>query len=229
MSVKRTVRRRLQGPALRALGVVSRLTEDEGRRRVRAWHEVDGDRTLRLDYDLGADDVVLDVGGYEGQWASDIFGRYVSTIHVFEPVPSYAERIAARFERNERVHVHPIALGAEEGEVSISVAGDRSSLHRGDGSVRVRVARAADYLEDLGIEDVGLAKLNIEGAEYDLLEHLLDTGWLRRIRHVQVQFHDFFPDAGARMAQIQQGLTDTHDLTWQHPWVWESWHRRQPR
>jgi hypothetical protein len=40
-----------------------------------------------LEYDLNADSVCIDIGGYEGQWASDIFGRYGCTIHVFEPVP----------------------------------------------------------------------------------------------------------------------------------------------
>jgi hypothetical protein len=42
---------------------------------------------MRLEFDPSPDGVVLDVRGYEGQWASDIFARYGCRIHVFEPVP----------------------------------------------------------------------------------------------------------------------------------------------
>src|SRR5438477_4586077 len=45
-------------------------------KRVIAWREINGDRTLRLSYDLSENDVVFDVGGYEGQWASDIYAMY---------------------------------------------------------------------------------------------------------------------------------------------------------
>jgi hypothetical protein len=35
-------------------------------KRGQAWSRARGDRTLRIEYDLKEDDVVLDVGGYEG-------------------------------------------------------------------------------------------------------------------------------------------------------------------
>lgn len=46
-------------------------TPDEAR--ARPWFRDQGDSTLRLDYDLNADSLVVDVGGYLGQWSSDIF------------------------------------------------------------------------------------------------------------------------------------------------------------
>ena len=69
-------------------------------------------------------------------------------------------------------------------------------------------------------------KVNIEGGEYELLEHLLDRALIGRIEHLQVQFHDFVPDAERRMKALQARLPLTHALEWQYEFVWESWRRR---
>lgn len=197
-------------------------------REVRAgpWRAVDGDRTLRMDYDLGPDSIVLDLGGYRGQFTSDIFARYLCTIHVFEPVPSFAAEIEARFERNPKVFVHAIALGAQDGELLLGADEDATSEFHGSAAVRTQVRRAADVLDELGIREVDLMEVNIEGGEYDLLDHLLDVDFMRHVRDLQIQFHDFVPNAQSRMERIQERLRETHELTYQYPFVWENWRRR---
>jgi FkbM family methyltransferase len=221
------LRQAVRTGARRLADALDALTATEQAKRVRAWHAVDGDRTLRLDYDLGAASVVLDVGGFEGQWASDIFARFAPTIHVFEPVAAQAAAIERRFAPNDRIHVHPVGLAGRDDEVDIVVDGERSSVSARRGlSERVRLVAAAEELDRLGIDEVDLLKCNIEGGEYDLLEHLLDTGLVSRIRELQVQFHDLGPASLARMRAIQRRLAETHELRWQHELVWESWHRR---
>src|SRR5262249_51252950 len=76
------------------------------------------------------------------------------------------------------------------------------------------------------IGEVSLMKINIEGGEYDLLENLIATGLISRIRDIQVQFHMDIPDAERRMHAIQSRLAGTHRLTFQYPFVWENWQRR---
>lgn len=66
-------------------------------------------------------------------------------------------------------------------------------------------------------------KINIEGGEYDLLEHLIVSGFVRNIDNIQVQFHDFVDDAEHRMAVIHKNLAKTHRLSYQYPLVWENW------
>jgi len=39
----------------------------------------------------------LDLGGYQGQWASDIFLEILRKIIIFEPVSEYAQQISKRF------------------------------------------------------------------------------------------------------------------------------------
>ena len=72
---------------------------------------------------------------------------------------------------------------------------------------------------------IDLMKINIEGAEYDLLEHLIENKFVENIKDIQVQFHDFVPNAEARMKNIQAGLSKTHYLTYQYPFVWENWRK----
>lgn len=188
------------------------------------WLADRGDDTRRLDYPLDAGAVVLDVGGYEGRWAESVLERFGCTVHVFEPVPEYAAAIEARLARHGRVHVHRYGLAGATGEVDFLLAADGSSaLRRGGERRRVRMRGAAEVFEELGLGQVDLAKVNIEGGEYELLEHLLDRGLVPSIAHVQVQFHDFVPRARARMYAIQARLAATHRLDWQYPFVWESW------
>lgn len=65
----------------------------------------------------------------------------------------------------------------------------------------------------------------IEGAEFDLLDHLIATHWMQRIDHLQVQFHRFAKDAESRREKIRQALGQTHRLAYDYPFVWENWTR----
>ena len=191
------------------------------------WLATNGDKTFRLDYPLNRDSIVLDVGGFEGQWTSDIFSRYMCRIHIFEPVPEFANRIARRFAANDRIKLHRLALGARSGDVALTVKGDTSSVFlKGEGRVTIQVITAESVFESERIDEVDLMKVNIEGGEYDLLEHLIATGLIMRIRRLQVQFHDFVPDAAARMRSIQAALERTHRLTYQFLFIWENWQRK---
>ena len=189
-----------------------------------AWFRDEGDKTLRVDYELSEDSVVLDLGGYEGQWTSDIFARYCCLIHVFEPVQDYAKQIEKRFAKNRRIVVHQYGLASENCKVNISLDRDGSSTFKsGAKTTEGSLVKAIDFLRDNELSKIDLVKINIEGGEYELLEHLIDTKFVTNIRNIQVQFHDFVPDAEERMVRIQKELEKTHSLTYQYRFVWENW------
>jgi FkbM family methyltransferase len=195
---------------------------------VKEWFADKGDATLRLDYPLNADSVVLDVGGYEGNWAAQIRERYGCKVHVFEPMPAFAKYIRERFLSDEGILVHTYGLSDATATADISVAKDGSSVHKGGGgeTCMIKLRRAADVFSELGLSRVDLMKINIEGCEYELLEHLCASGAISRIENVQVQFHDFVPEAAERMARVQEMLGKTHELSWQYRFVWENWKRK---
>lgn len=191
------------------------------------WVADRGDDTLRQEYPLTASDVVFDLGGYQGQWASDIHSRYSCIVHVFEPVPMFAHAIENRFAANDLVKVHRIAAGSYDGFLKISVADDASSVYVGDGnSLQIEIRDFCVWCQMNDVKEIGLLKINIEGGEYDLLEHLIATGFISRVRFIQVQFHDFVHDADSRMHKIQSELAKTHHLTYQYTYVWENWCRK---
>ena len=193
-------------------------------RMVDQWSEDRGDETLRLNYDLDEHSMVFDLGGYEGQWASDIFSRYCSTIHIFEPVADFAKRTEQRFRGNQKIFVHDFGLAKTDGSADIAVNGTDSSLYKkGNELVPGRFVEAIAFMHKNNIKKIDLMKINIEGGEYDLLEHLIETDFVHNIGNIQIQFHDFVLKAQHRMAMIQKKLQKTHSLTYQYLFVWENW------
>ncbi len=199
-------------------------TENLQAKRVVPWFKIAGDKTLRLNYLLDSSSIVVDVGGYEGQWSSDIFAKYQCNIHIFEPVKSFFEKIKERFTKNDKIKVHNIGLSNKNTELPISLLNDSSSLFKEDTQNEyIKVVDASVFFKEQNIENIDLIKINIEGGEYDLLENLIKNGYISKIKNIQVQFHDFVPDAKERMIKIQEELGKTHHITYQYEFVWENW------
>jgi FkbM family methyltransferase len=204
--------------------VQRRLFPTERQKTVRRWCADDGDRKLRLNYYLDESSLVLDLGGYQGQWASDIFSMYCCRVVVFEPVKEFAEAIQKRFARNPRIEVLPFGLGARTRPERISLCKDGSSIYKvSPTSQEIQIRDIAEWLHEQEITAIDLMKINIEGGEYEVLDRLIETGLIRTIRNVQVQFHDIATDSNARMEQIQEQLSHTHAPTYQYRFVWENW------
>jgi FkbM family methyltransferase len=199
----------------------------EYRRMVRQWYADGGDARFRFDYDLAPDSRVLDLGGYEGQWASDLYARQRCRIDVFEPIAGFATALAERFKRNSDIRVFAHALGASTRRETLSVHGASSSAYKDKADKEeAQFVDVAQWFEEQRIASVRLMKINIEGGEYELLERMLERGLTARVDDLQIQFHNFSADAAQRMAAIQRGLTATHEPTYQYRFVWENWRRR---
>ena len=210
------------------------LTESLRRRRrrrdyramVKEFYADGGDDRFRFDYPLDESSFVLDLGGYEGQWASDLYARHRCRIAVFEPVVRFADNIRARFRKNSALTVFPFGLGASTRTETIYLHGASSSTHKKQShSERIEIVDALQWFEEHGVGSVQLMKINIEGGEYELLERLIATGLIGRIDDIQVQFHNFAPDAAARMERLQQAMRATHTPTYQYRFVWENWRK----
>jgi FkbM family methyltransferase len=188
----------------------------------------EGGEALRLDYPLRENSVVIDVGGYIGDFASDITGKSGCKIDVFEPVAEYAEKIRERFSSNENVQVIQAGLGASDKDEVIRIEGLGSSVFgdsAGDGSKeKIKIVSAVDYIESKAYPVIDLMKINIEGGEFELLNALLEhPDLIRKIRYFQIQFHDFVPDARNMRDELRKRLSETHQLMWDYPFIWESW------
>ena len=200
------------------------------KKEVAQWFRDRGDETLRIEYPLSDSALVLDVGGFRGDFAEAIHQRYGCHVHVFEPVAEYCAQLRERFGRNPKVVIHEFGLGAKSRHVELSLMNDGTShIHRGLGGATTggRVIAFDEFALSEEIERVDLMKVNIEGAEFELLEHILDSGWVNKIENIQVQFHLFVDDAQDRRAMIRRRLAATHELTYDYYFVWENWRRKK--
>jgi FkbM family methyltransferase len=192
-------------------------------REVARW-KADRAEEKRYVYNLGPGSIVFDMGGYEGQFASDLYSRYRPKIYVFEPVMQFADNIRKRFHKNHDIRIYPFGLSDKTGDVSISLDENSSSLFLSRGaSEKVHMMKASDFFGENNISGIDLMKINIEGGEYALLEDLIGHNLVKNIKNLQIQFHTFVPRAEERMKKIQEALKKTHHITYQYPFVWENW------
>ena len=181
------------------------------------------DEALRYDYQLTKDSVVFDVGGFEGTWAYNIYEKYQSHIYVFEPVIAFYRDIKTKCQAQKYVEIYNWGLGSKDERVSLSVEGMSTSI----------LSKSEDHLEFADFKDVApilsafkkidLIKLNIEGAEYDLLDYIIEKGLQSKLINIQVQFHMNIPDYENRRQKIREELAKTHHLTYDFAYTHENW------
>ena len=154
-----------------------------------------------MKFELKENPIIFDLGGYLGDW-TQISKEYYnnSTVYVFEPVKKNYDIIVNRFINDSSVKVFNFGLSDKNDIVKISLTGDSSSMHISDDSnyedVEIRDIR--EFLFENNIFSVDLIKINIEGEEYNLLEHIFlfpenyvddysnDWQWLIHAQHYEL-------------------------------------------
>lgn len=193
------------------------------------WFSDRGDVLLRLEYPLNQSSIVIDVGGYLGDFAQDIYNKYGCRVYLFEPVAEFYQECVKRFEGNSSILCFNYGLSATSRFLDIALEDNASSFENVRAGIKTQVAQlrtVTEVLEELGLENIDLIKINIEGGEFELLPALIESGFIKNIRYLQVQFHDFIKDAADKRLQIRQLLDKTHREMWNYDFVWESWELR---
>jgi FkbM family methyltransferase len=139
--------------------------------------------------------IFVDVGSHRGQTIDEV-RRYeygFDIIHAVEPMPDQARFLRERYRFDPRVIVHQFALSHSAGLTTMF--GDNEHLEASlfpskvdvDENIRtsVRAVRASDFFDEL---DGCIVNMNCEGGEVPILEDLLQTGGIKRIAHLMVDF-----------------------------------------
>jgi FkbM family methyltransferase len=192
------------------------------------WIMARGDETLRLNYPLNQHSLVLDLGGYRGDWTDQVYKQYGCNVMVFEPVPHFAENIRSRFKAMPKVQIFTHGISNSDKTVTF-VLDENSSTQfakKSGNPTEIKLLGVVKFFADHGLQHIDLMKLNIEAGEFDLLECMLDHELVGRVDNFQIQFHDFFPEAKARREKIIERLNKTHEITYSYPFIWENWKRR---
>lgn len=181
--------------------------------------------------------IALDVGAFHGDWAARVHEKYQPRIYAFEPDPPSIAFLRRRFAREPDIQCMPYGLGSADVRLPLIQRGMGSTLYQpgvaggnaggaGNDTVAVDVRDIVAVLDELGHAEIDIIKLNIEGAEFEVLERLIEAGRLEQIRVYTIQFHEWHPGAHRRRRRIHRALARTHRKVWDYPFVWEQWVRR---
>lgn len=176
----------------------------------------------RFDYPLTSNSMVVDAGGYRGDFAARIADKYGCAIWCFEPVAEFRAIIRAR--NIPGVTLLPCAVGSNSDICEFMVNNDSTGVFQQEGRPEIVVTLDAAVMF-MRLQFIDLLKLNIEGSEYPVLRRMIANGDQRKCRNIAVQFHRI-PNCEVRMAEIRKALSATHEQTWCEDYVWENWRLR---
>ena len=135
----------------------------------------------------------------------------------FEPNPEAFALLQRNIEGNamKGVELHQLALGSEEGTTTLFLgntltADNSATTMRGDAkgrSVEVKQRKLSDFLSG----PVDFLKMDIEGAEGDVLEELERAGKLSLIKRMAIEFHIYEAGGGYPMGKFLS-ILDRNDF-----------------
>lgn len=166
-------------------------------------------------------DTVIDVGanvGYLTAVAAALVGPG-GEVHAFEPVPRYWQRLRALALDNPdyTIIVNRCALGEEEGRARIAVTGGANigwntmvagfmpAEERAE-EVEVPLRRLDDYLQEKGVRDIRLIKVDVEGYELPVLRGL--SGFLHKVASLPPILCEVAPQAYPLLGATVVDLAD---------------------
>jgi FkbM family methyltransferase len=163
--------------------------------------------------------VALDVGANVGDWTALALSINPQlAVYAFEP-HAHAFRLLSDRTWPAAVHLHPLALGADDGDRTLFVFGQgcggntlhartgAPDRHQAEESVRVRTLDGV--CAELGIERIDFLKIDVEGHELAVLrgaERMLTEG---RIGVVQFEYGGCYLDARTHLRDVWELLHAT--------------------
>lgn len=151
---------------------------------------------------LDGNSVVYSVGiGTDITFDLSLIETYGLAIHAFDPTPgsiAYLESVRLP----DAFTCHQVGLAAADGSAAFLPPANPEHISHtlmppGESDTRaimVEVRRLSTIMRDLGHDSLDVLKMDIEGAEYDVLDDVLDLGL--RVRQILVEFHHRFPGVG---------------------------------
>lgn len=182
---------------------------------------------LNVDYPDAVGGVVLDFGGFSGGFALRCERELKAKVYCYEPVPEYQEQILRSLPQGSHIELRRHGVAAQSRRANFNLSGEATAEGQPlPGSVTVDLQSIVDILDRDAPEGAAFIALNVEGAEYEVLEKLIASGHITRAKYLRIQFHLTVPRARDRYSAIASNLTATHALAWRYPFIWESWSRR---
>lgn len=180
-------------------------------------------------YTLDSNAIIFDCGGYKGEWTAKMLRLYHHLnpkFYVFEIAEPFIRILEKKFINDKNVHVFGFGLGSEDQVIEFAVSDIATSIfaqpveqEKESGEIK-NVGR---FLEDYSITHIDLLKMNIEGGEYDLMDSIIASGFVKKCKNIQIQFHNYGEWSVKRRDSIKANLATTHKCTYDYEWNFENW------
>ena len=147
--------------------------------------------------------LVIDCGANVGN-VTRAFVRLGFEVHAFEPDPYARQFLERRYGKHPLVTIHPKAVGAAPGRLTLYRKADfarkpkrstvsssllRRPVHGDANNVEVDVIDLSAFIRGLG-RRVDILKLDVEGAEVEIIEHLIGDGTSNLIGMIYAETHE---------------------------------------
>lgn len=187
------------------------------------------ERFAKIAAQLTPDDIAIDLGANVGEITTEL-ARTGAIVHAFEPEPETFKLLQSNLQSYPNVTLHNSAVSGRDGTASLilpasfsdiprsaskaaSIAHDR---YRNDEVAAVEV-RTTDFGQFLNAIEgrVRLIKMDVEGAEWDVLQAISDAGAMDKFDLMFVETHERLDPAVLPVVRQQQELAAKR----QHPYV----------
>lgn len=140
---------------------------------------------------IGATPIVLDCGANRGIFSTELAGRCCATVYGFEPDP----RLFRNLPEVENVTFYDLAVSGSADEMTLNLGMESCSSARfsegeEQAAVVVKAVQLDAFCREKSLSWIDLLKLDIEGAEIEVLEGL-PQALLAVTGQITVEFHDF--------------------------------------
>jgi FkbM family methyltransferase len=178
-------------------------------------------------------DVAIDCGANIGKFTT-LMAETGATVYAFEPHPEACDTLIGNTRRYSNVTVFNAAVTAGQGEVKLylhkksnkdpltwstssSLLANKSNVDPKN-YVNVEGVPLSKFVRDLG-RPVALLKMDIEGAEVDVLNQLLDEGLHEAIGQAFVEVHDRkVPELAGPTRKLRERLAAMGVTTFRLDW-----------
>ena len=148
---------------------------------------------------LSENSTVYSVGvGYDISFDIDVIRNYGCQVHAFDPTLISKRWLESKTDLPKNFIHHDIGLAHYSGvanfslpanhSVSFSMSSVVSEKDAGSDLHEAEVKTLDDIMENLGHQEIDLLKIDIEGAEYDIIDDLVNNA--TRIKQLLIEFHD---------------------------------------